>query len=169
MGTKNIHIREKELVDKVFEGFAKINGLHILADNIKERIGAISFYIDDLHYNLVVKLLNDRFGIQVRGGCACAGTYGHFLLDVNYLESKAITELINTGDMSMKPGWIRLSIHPTMTDEELDTIISGIQQITENYDEWKEDYVYMSSKNEFYHKDFPNREDKIVEKWFDFL
>lgn len=169
MGTVNIRKREKELVDMAFNGLTQIKGLHILAENVKERIGAISFYIDDLHYNLIVKLLNDRFGVQVRGGCACAGTYGHLLLDVNYAESKAITELINIGDMSMKPGWIRLSIHPTMTNKELEMIIHGIQEITEHYHEWKEDYNYVPQKNEFYYKNSDNREDKLVNQWFDFL
>ncbi|MDZ7846599.1 MAG: hypothetical protein U5L96_07440 [Owenweeksia sp.] len=49
----------------------------------RQRLGVISFYIDDLHYNVGVKMLNDRFGIQTRGGCSCAGTYGHYLLNVS--------------------------------------------------------------------------------------
>jgi selenocysteine lyase/cysteine desulfurase len=169
MGTDNIHKREKELVNLAFDRLLNIKGVNILAENIRDRIGAISFYVENLHYNLVVKLLNDRFGVQVRGGCACAGTYGHFLLDVNYAESKAITELINEGDMSMKPGWIRLSIHPTMTDAELNFIMDSLEQIVENYNEWKEDYDYVSHKNEFFHKEFPNREEAVIEKWFDFV
>ena len=44
------------------------------------------FYIDNLHFNLGVKLLNDKFGIQTRGGCSCAGTYGHYLLNVKFLK-----------------------------------------------------------------------------------
>ena len=77
------------------------------------------FIIREIHFNLIVKLLSDRFGIQVRGGCACAGTYGHFLLEVSYDRSHQITEKINHGDLSEKPGWVRVSLHPVMTDEEV--------------------------------------------------
>ena len=106
--------------------------MHILAGHIEERLGAISFYVEDIHYNLLVKLLNDRFGIQVRGGCSCAGTYGHYLLHVDPLHSKQITDKINAGDLSEKPGWVRMSIHPTMTNEELYLIINALKEIVKN-------------------------------------
>ena len=71
-----------------------------------------------MHYNLAVQLLNDKFGIQVRGGCSCAGTYGHILLNVEKEQSCLITDKINSGDLTTKPGWVRMSIHPTMTNNE---------------------------------------------------
>ncbi|MGA2823199.1 MAG: aminotransferase class V-fold PLP-dependent enzyme [Bacteroidales bacterium] len=71
MGITKMHQREKELVSLAFAGLRKVPGLHILADNVDDRLGVISFYIDSIHYNLIVKLLSDRFGIQVRGGCVC--------------------------------------------------------------------------------------------------
>jgi len=126
MGAKNINEREEELLKIIFSELPKIKGLHILGDNVKNRLGVVSFYIEKIHYNLIVKLLNDRFGIQMRGGCACAGTYGHFLLDVTYKKSKHITNKINKGDLSEKPGWVRMSIHPTTTDEELYCIATSI-------------------------------------------
>ena len=119
MGTGKIHQREKELIELTFKDLSGVDGLHILAENINERLGVFSFYIDNVHHNLVTKLLNDRFGIQVRGGCSCAGTYGHFLLNVDFNLSKEITDRIDAGDLSMKPGWIRLSLHPTMQNDEL--------------------------------------------------
>lgn len=155
MGTLNIRKREQELVDICFEKMTKIPKLHILAQNVQHRLGIVSFYFDDIHFNLVVKLLSDRFGIQMRGGCACAGTYGHFLLDVSYEQSKHITELINKGDLSLKPGWIRLSLHPTMTNQELDYIIDAITQIGKYHDKWAIDYVYNKHSNEFTHENRP--------------
>lgn len=167
MGTQNIRKREEELVDICFEKMSKIPRLHILADNVKQRLGIVSFYYEDIHFNLVVKLLSDRFGIQMRGGCACAGTYGHFLLDVSYEQSKHITELINSGDLSLKPGWIRLSLHPTMTNQELEFIIDAITQIGANHKEWAKDYVYNKHTNEYTHKDRPiSFYDEILEHWF---
>jgi selenocysteine lyase/cysteine desulfurase len=168
MGTKNIRAREHELMKIIFKRFPKIKGMNILADNVQERVGAVSFYLDDVHFNLVVKLLNDRFGVQVRGGCACAGTYGHLLLDVSYEESHRITEMINQGDLSLKPGWIRLSVHPTMTDEELHFICDAVEAISENHEEWARDYIYDPHTNEFSHKDYSDSERYRIEDWFDF-
>lgn len=166
MGTENMRKREKELVEKAFYEFDKIPGLHILADHTRERLGIISFYIEGIHYNMAVKLLNDRFGIQTRGGCACAGTYGHFLLDVSYNQSREITEKITMGDLSDKPGWVRVSLHPTMTNEELNTITDAVKQVAKNHKEWEKDYRYDKHTNEFYHFAETGEKDKLVEGWF---
>lgn len=168
MDTKQIRRREKELVKKAFDGFSKIPGLHILADQITERLGILSFWFENIHFNLMVQLLNDRYGVQVRGGCSCAGTYGHFLLNVSTEESKRITHKINSGDLSEKPGFVRVSLHPTMTDEELDIIISAVKEIAVNYTEWSSDYIYNSHTNEFHHKKDTAESSEKIKEWFDF-
>ena len=141
MGVKNIQRREEEILDIIWESLCDIPNLHILADEHKKRLGVISFYIDNLHYNLGVKILNDRYGIQTRGGCSCAGTYGHYLLNVTEAHSKKITDQINTGNCSSKPGWIRLSIHPTHTNEEIKYMMDSVKQLAENHQDWKKDYT----------------------------
>ncbi|MFW6302669.1 MAG: aminotransferase class V-fold PLP-dependent enzyme [Bacteroidales bacterium] len=166
MGTDNIRAREDELVRMAFEGMNDIPDLHILADNITDRLGIISFYIEDIHYNLLVRLLNDRYGVQVRGGCACAGTYGHYLLDVSWEQSHRITQMINSGDLSQKPGWVRLSLHPAMTNAELQLIIKALQSIREHHADWAQDYWYDKYSNEFYHKSIKNDEVERVKPWF---
>lgn len=167
MGTGKIHLREKELTQLAFSRLSGIKGLHILADNIKDRLGVFSFYLDNIHHNLATRLLNDRFGIQVRGGCSCAGTYGHFLLDVDFRLSKEITDKIDAGDLSMKPGWIRLSLHPTMTENELLFITDSIGQIAKQGEEWGKDYYHDKQTNEFYHRTYPQKEMKDVSGWFE--
>ena len=167
IGTENIQIREHQLVNRAFDKLQKIPGLHILANNAKKRLGIISLYIDNIHFNLLVKLLNDRWGIQVRGGCACAGTYGHFLLDVSHEKSKHITDLISHGDFSLKPGWIRISLHPTMTDNELDIIADALAQIAQRHEEWAKDYIYIPKTNEFRHKSEPEDKTVLVMPWFE--
>lgn len=167
MGTEKIHLREKELIEIAFRELADVKGLHILADNINERLGVFSFYIDNIHHNLVTRLLNDRFGIQVRGGCSCAGTYGHFLLRVDFSLSKEITDRIEAGDLSMKPGWIRLSLHPTMTDEELLFISESIKEVAEKGQEWAVDYVYDSHTNEYHHITELNSDHQKYSFWFE--
>jgi selenocysteine lyase/cysteine desulfurase len=166
MGTSNIQQRENELINLTFNELSSIDGLHILAPNIRERLGVFSFYIDNIHHNLFTSLLNDRFGIQVRGGCSCAGTYGHFLLNVDFNLSKEITDKIDAGDLSMKPGWIRLSLHPTMTNDELFYITNAIRQTVEKAEEWGKDYQYDSHTNEFYHFKFPDNNNVKYSQWF---
>lgn len=165
MGVKNILTREHEMVDYVFENLSREN-IHILAENCKDRLGVFSFYIDGLHYNLAVKLLNDHFGIQVRGGCSCAGTYGHYLLNVSEELSNSITNKINQGILNDKPGWVRMSIHPTMTNRELEFICDAICQVADNFEEWSKDYQYSSKTNEFTHINETTWEDELVSNWF---
>ena len=94
MGVDNIMKREHELHEIIWDRLTSIENVHVLADNISDRLNIYSFYIDDLHFNLAVQLLNDRYGIQTRGGCSCAGTYGHYLLDVDFDFSHTITDNI---------------------------------------------------------------------------
>ena len=121
MGLAPIRESEEFLVRRAMKGLSAIHGVKVLAADQTERIGAISFYIEGIHYNLAVRLLSDRYGIQVRGGCSCAGTYGHYLLHVDRETSHAITGQIHSGDLSAKPGWVRLSVHPMMTAAEIDS------------------------------------------------
>lgn len=167
MGVENIRKREEKLLQIAFHEMDRIPGLKLLAENDRDRLGIISFYIQNIHFNLVVKLLNDKFGIQVRGGCACAGTYGHYLLDVSFDKSHLITSLISSGDLSQKPGWIRLSLHPTMTDAELQYILDAIRKVQKNHIKWSEDYIYNRHINEFRHRDEPEDKTVLVQEWFD--
>ena len=152
MGIKKMLKRKKEIVDRLLTSLEKIESLEILDGQIKNRLGVISFTIKGAHYNLVVKLLNDRFGIQTRGGCACAGTYGHYLFDINQRVSKIITNRIDQGDLSSKPGFVRLSIHPTMPNKEITQIIEALKQIVKNHKKWVRDYKYNRQTNEFIYR-----------------
>ena len=168
MGVKNILDREHELHKIVWQKFSQLKNAHVLASNFSERLGVYSFYIDDLHFNLAVQLLNDKFGIQVRGGCSCAGTYGHILLNVEKEQSCEITTKINDGDLTLKPGWVRMSIHPTMTDEEVHFIMNAIEELSKNHKEWGAGYSYNNITNEFMYKDnsFSLKNKERAESWF---
>ena len=169
MGVNRILAREHELLEILFKELNPVDNIHILADQHQERLGVVSFYIDDLHYNLGVKLLNDKFGIQTRGGCSCAGTYGHYLLHVDYDTSHELTNEISIGELVRKPGWIRLSIHPTTTNEEMVFVCNSLKDLAQHHKTWAADYSYNSAKNEFVHKSLHNKkteEDGLVEQWF---
>ncbi|CAM4054096.1 aminotransferase class V-fold PLP-dependent enzyme [Flavobacterium antarcticum] len=166
MGIDNMLKREEEIVDYVFSRFESVSNLHILAGEHQNRLGVISFYIDELHFNLGVKMLNDRFGIQTRGGCSCAGTYGHYLLHVDQEQSDALTSKIDSGDLMLKPGWIRMSIHPTTTTAEIQFVCDSIIAVAENHKQWINDYNYNNRTNEFTHKQATTFEKDLVNKWF---
>lgn len=143
--------REQELCRQLLTGLAGIPGCYILAGEHTKRHGIVSFILKDIHYNLAVKLLNDRFGIQARGGCSCAGPYGHYLLGLDAKLSQHFIQAIQAGDQSLKPGWIRLSLHPIMTDREVQTIISAVRSIVRHIEEWRQDYRYNASTNSWVH------------------
>lgn len=129
MGMGRMKDREGELLKQLWDGLGDISSLHILDQDHSDRKGIVSFYIDGIHYNEVVKQLSDDFGIQVRGGCSCAGTYGHYLLSIDYFKSRQITHAIDKGDFSSKPGWVRVSLHPTMTNQEVAFIVESVASI----------------------------------------
>lgn len=168
MGVKKMLQREHEILERIFDELGDVPHLNILAPQHTNRLGVISFYIDDLHYNLGVKLLNDRFGIQTRGGCSCAGTYGHYLLHVDYETSHELTNEISIGELARKPGWIRMSIHPTSSCEEIDTVCKAIKELAMHHEEWAKDYTYDGKTNEFIHNSFAtsSRIQKI-KNWFE--
>ncbi|SMD32035.1 Selenocysteine lyase/Cysteine desulfurase [Reichenbachiella faecimaris] len=149
MGTAEIEKREEELVAKAFKRMNNIEGVRIVGEQESKRIGVVSFNIDDIHYNAVVRIMNDRFGIQIRGGWACASTYCHYLFELDQSQSKRLTDGIDNQNLTGKPGWARMSLHPTMTDGQLDRALDAIEYIAKNKQELKEDYVYDIKTNDF--------------------
>jgi selenocysteine lyase/cysteine desulfurase len=168
MSTEKIKKREDELIELALSGLEAIPELNILADNVRDRLGVISFYHKKIHFNLIVKILSDRFGIQIRGGCVCAGTYGHFLLNVSQKQSEAIVKKIEQGDMSEKPGWVRWSLHPVTTDAEVRYFIKALNEIIQNADDWSKEYYYDKRTNEYYHRTDDGSKMEEVENWFKF-
>ncbi len=167
MGLDAMRRREEQIVPYAMDALQAIPGVRLLAPQQRERLAMLSFYIEGIHYNLIVQLLNDRFGVQARGGCSCAGTYGHYLLHVDPTLSHSITDRIDHGDLSEKPGWVRLSFHPSTTMADIDHAIHAVREIAAHAEAWAQDYVYCSHSNEF----SPRRvgEDttrRRVESWF---
>ena len=166
MGVDNIKKREDEINQVIFKTLESLPEVKILAPNHKNRLSIFSFYFEKYHFNLVVKLLNDRFGIQTRGGCSCAGTYGHFLLNVDQETSNRIKDEILHGCNIQKPGWVRLSVHPTISLEELNFVCESLHKLSKNIEEWSRDYEYDPIKNDYFHKTIAPIEKKLVKEWF---
>jgi selenocysteine lyase/cysteine desulfurase len=165
LGAERMLAREHDQVERLLGGLSRIPGVRLLAPSLRERLGIASFYIDGLHYDLVVRLLSDRFGVQARGGCSCAGTYGHYLLNVGPDQSREITSRIDRGDLSGKPGWVRLSIHPTTPDAEIDAIVEAVDAVARKGERWADDYSYSAASNEFRHRRHPPAD--AARRWFD--
>lgn len=168
MGIGNIKNRDKELLEICFYQLQKIKGLTVLGDIEAERIGCVSFIIENIHYNLIVRILNDRFGIQVRGGWSCASTYAHYLFDIEDEKSKTIMNELHHKNQTNKPGWVRLSLHPTLSDNELLFICDAVQKVALNYKEWQKDYQYNAAANEFQNIDSNESISDEVKEWFAF-
>jgi selenocysteine lyase/cysteine desulfurase len=149
MGISKMGEREHQLKERLLERLLKIPALQVLEPQQRQRLGFVSFYVRGLHHNLIVRLLNDKFGIQTRGGCSCAGTYGHILLHINQAQSKKITNQIDQGDLSQKPGWVRISLHPTMTDAEVEYIAEAVEEIVKHHHRWKDEYTFDPHTGDF--------------------
>jgi selenocysteine lyase/cysteine desulfurase len=167
MGVANILKREHELLETFFSRIKVQKDIQILAGMHEDRLGVISLTISELHHDLAVKILNDRFGIQCRGGCSCAGTYGHYLLEIDQQKShQIIGEVEAHGFGYLKPGWIRISIHPTTTSEELEFLCDSLIAVAENKNEWQKEYSLINGK--YLHKlEISNPVNQLTEDWFD--
>jgi selenocysteine lyase/cysteine desulfurase len=166
MGVENMLKREEEILKLIFDRFSQIKNIEVLEGHLRKRLGVIAFIVKGAHHNLIVKMLNDRFGIQTRGGCSCAGTYGHRLLHVGKARSYEILRSIRSGDWFCKPGWIRLSVHPTMTNAEIDFIMSAIELTATHFHEWMKDYMYDAECNDFSFRGIETKGQDIIDDWF---
>ncbi len=116
IGTDLIQAREERLWHYVLRRWQANPRIDVLGRPDAERLAVISFRIRHgtglyLHHNFVVALLNDLFGIQARGGCSCAGPYGHRLLAISSDRSRAFQEEIGHGCDGVKPGWTRVNLN----------------------------------------------------------
>ncbi|MGO8887681.1 MAG: hypothetical protein ACLQI7_29190, partial [Streptosporangiaceae bacterium] len=97
------------------------------------RLSIVSFRIrhgaDFLHHNFVVAVLNDLFGIQARGGCSCAGPYGHRLLAIGAARSHALRDEIGHGCEGVKPGWSRVNLNYFISAAQADYIAAAVELI----------------------------------------
>jgi len=168
MGVFNILKRETELKQRLLLKLKQHPFITILDEQQVHRLGFVSFFSKHIHHNLFVKLLNDKFGVQARGGCSCAGTYGHILLNVTQETSHQITEQIDSGDLSAKPGWVRVSIHPIMTDAEIDSIADSISQVISNYKEWALEYKFDKATAEFSSSLYPETPPSLLQTFTQF-
>jgi selenocysteine lyase/cysteine desulfurase len=141
VGVELLREAERALVAYTKARILANGALTLLGEHETERLGVFSVIFRDsaLHHNLAVRLLNDRFGIQVRAGCMCAGTYGHQLLGIARDPSARIRRALDDGDLWTKPGWLRISVSPATSREDLDLLLDALDTIAAD---WK-DYAHL--------------------------
>ena len=159
IGTKRIEAVEHHYVRRAMQAWGNDPQIRILGDPKAPRIGIVSVILDQgrLHHNLAVRLLNDLYGIQVRGGCMCAGTYGHDLLGIGQQQSEAIRCSLDEGDVGAKPGWVRCSFSPATSEEEFAVLLEAVPHIAHNWRMYAEQYTMDPDTAEWHHKEEGSR------------
>ncbi|MFI5912269.1 aminotransferase class V-fold PLP-dependent enzyme [Dactylosporangium sp. NPDC051541] len=129
VGLDVIQRRETDYVRRAMHSWRRDPRMHILGDADRDRLPIVSFTIDGLHHNLVVTLLSDLFGIQARGGCSCAGPYGHELLGIAPERAEHLADQANAGWFGVKPGWARVSFAYYLGEDEFEYIVAAVHLI----------------------------------------
>ncbi|MBO9399023.1 aminotransferase class V-fold PLP-dependent enzyme [Shimia sp. R9_2] len=135
---KEMQSRNAALTAKAFAAWAANPNLHLLAADRSERLPILSFVPLDsagtrIDHNAFTRALSERYGIQARGGCSCAGPYVHALLDIDDGQSAHIRDDILQGPGASKPGFVRLNLSVLMSDETVDFILQSVAELAQGW------------------------------------
>ena len=135
VGTEAIREREESFIHRAIEAWAANPNIQILGNPKADRLSIVSFVIHHgerrLHHNFVVALLNDLFGIQSRGGCSCAGPYGHRLLGIDIETSEGYEREIARGCEVIKPGWVRVNFNYFISEETFQFLLDAVHLVAD--------------------------------------
>ena len=160
IGDDAIEALEEKWSDLIKQKFDNNNAIEVLGNPNAKRLSITSFRVKTefgyLHHGLVVSLLNDLFGIQMRAGCSCAGPYGHDLLNIDEQTSLELVDLI-AQDKRFKPGWVRFNLNYFIAEEEAEFILQAIEFVAKHglrlmslyeYDQTTDLWLYEGKKAE---------------------
>jgi selenocysteine lyase/cysteine desulfurase len=157
VGAATIRRREESFLRRAIASWRDDPNIDILGNPDAERLSIVSFMIRRppryLHYNFVVALLNDLFGIQARGGCSCAGPYGHRLLGIDLATSHEFEREIVRGCEGIKPGWVRVNFNYFLSETVFDFIVRAVHVVAA--DGWRllPDYHFNPATGLWRHRD----------------
>ena len=139
VGAEAIRAREESFIERAMATWTAVPGLEVLGDLHARRLSIVSFVIRHadryLHHGFVVSLLNDLFGIQSRGGCSCAGPYGHRLLGIDLATSHGFEREITHGCEGIKPGWVRVNFNYFLSEAVFRFILGAVELVAR--DGWR--------------------------------
>jgi selenocysteine lyase/cysteine desulfurase len=158
VGTDTIRAQEERHLARAVDAWRGEPAIELLGNLERERLSIVSFIIRApsgryLHHNYVVALLNDLFGIQSRGGCSCAGPYGHRLLGIDLDRSHEFEREIAGGCEGIKPGWVRVNFNYFVSDAVVDYVVEAVRMVA--HDGWKllGDYLFDTVSGRWRHRD----------------
>ncbi|MBB5833322.1 aminotransferase class V-fold PLP-dependent enzyme [Kribbella italica] len=136
VGIAVIRAHEDAYLRRAVETWRAEPNLEILGNLDSERLSIVSFVVKApsgryLHHNYVVALLNDLFGIQSRGGCSCAGPYGHTLLNIDLARSAEFAEEIEHGCEGIKPGWVRVNFNYFISEAVFAYVVEAVRLVAQ--------------------------------------
>jgi selenocysteine lyase/cysteine desulfurase len=135
VGTDVIRRREDAFIQRALKSWRRNPNIDILGHKGGRHLSIVSFVIRyagrRLHHNFVVALLNDLFGIQSRGGCSCAGPYGHRLLGIDLATSREFEEEILRGNEGIKPGWVRVNFNYFLSEAVFAFLLEAVTLIAD--------------------------------------
>jgi selenocysteine lyase/cysteine desulfurase len=157
VGVPLIKAVEDALLRRAVEAWSTEPAIEILGNLDAERLSIVSFVIkapggNYLHHNFVVALLNDLFGIQSRGGCSCAGPYGHRLLGIDLEHSHAFQHEIAAGCEGIKPGWVRVNFTYFLDETVADYIIEAVKFVARDGARFLTDYRFDPPTGLWHHR-----------------
>ena len=160
VGVPAIRAREEYLLNRTLTRWRANPAIQILGDTGADRLAIVSFTVRApsgrlLHHNYLVALLNDLFGIQARGGCSCAGPYGHLLLGIDDEHSHAFAGAVGAGCTGLKPGWVRVNLNYFLTDPVADYLIDAIDLVATHGWKLLPDYRFDPATGLWWHADGP--------------
>jgi selenocysteine lyase/cysteine desulfurase len=157
VGIEVIRAHEDAYLRRAVEAWRHEPGIQILGNLDAERLSIVSFVVRApsgryLHHNFVVSLLNDLFGIQSRGGCSCAGPYGHHLLGIDLDRSHEFERQIAVGCEGIKPGWVRVNFNYFLSDPVVDYVIAAVAFVARHGHELLADYRFDTAAGLWHHR-----------------
>jgi hypothetical protein len=136
VGEAAIAARESDFIGRAMDRWGRAGAIEVLGDRRARRLSIVSFVVRHrgryVHHNAIVALLNDLFGIQSRGGCSCAGPYGHRLLGIDLDTSHEFEREIARGCEGIKPGWVRVNFNYFISEPVFRFLLDAVELVAEH-------------------------------------
>jgi selenocysteine lyase/cysteine desulfurase len=158
VGIDVIRAREEDYLRRAVQAWGEDESIEILGNLDAERLSIVSFVVRapsgrHLHHNYVVTLLNDLFGIQSRGGCSCAGPYGHRLLGIDLDLSHEYEHEIASGCEGIKPGWVRVNFNYFISEAAFEYVVEAVRLVARHGWRLLGDYRFDVARGLWHHRD----------------